>query len=131
MSPFERMRKAESGLRAVQMLLQSKSTLDTACFHAQQAAEKYLKAYLIAWDIDFPFTYDLRRLPDLCEERDDRFSALVREAETLTPYAVELRYDISFWPSQERAEDAHDAALTAKRLVVERLPPDVRTVDTA
>lgn len=31
---------------------------DGVCFHAQQCAEKYLKAWLIEADIDFPKTHD-------------------------------------------------------------------------
>lgn len=31
----------------------------TICFHSQQAVEKYLKAFLIYNDIDFPKTHDL------------------------------------------------------------------------
>ena len=34
-------------------------------FHAQQCAEKYLKAYLVFHGVDFPFTHSLRRLLDL------------------------------------------------------------------
>ena len=39
-------RKAESDLAAVELALTAGQALDTACFHAQQAGEKYLKAYL-------------------------------------------------------------------------------------
>jgi HEPN domain-containing protein len=38
-----------------------------ACFHAQQAAEKALKAHLVAAGIAFPFTHALDRLADLVE----------------------------------------------------------------
>lgn len=31
----------------------------TICFHAQQAVEKYLKAFLIYHDVDFPRTHDV------------------------------------------------------------------------
>lgn len=35
---------------------------DTVCFHAQQCAEKYLKAYLVHRGKDFPKTHDLEAL---------------------------------------------------------------------
>jgi HEPN domain-containing protein len=38
-------RKARSDVIAVEALINA-NALDTACFHAQQAAEKYLKAYM-------------------------------------------------------------------------------------
>ncbi len=35
---------------------------DTVCFHAQQCAEKYLKALLVLRGLDFPKTHDLEAL---------------------------------------------------------------------
>ena len=35
---------------------------DAACFHAQQCAEKYLKARLVEAEIDFSKTHDLTML---------------------------------------------------------------------
>ena len=37
-------------------------------FHAQQAIEKSLKAWLAAWSLTYPMTHDLSRLLDLLEE---------------------------------------------------------------
>jgi HEPN domain-containing protein len=36
------------------------------CFHAQQCAEKYLKAVLVAQGQSFPKTHDLLMLHNLC-----------------------------------------------------------------
>ncbi len=36
--------------------------LDTVCFHVQQCAEKYIKAYLIYCEIDFKKSHDLGEL---------------------------------------------------------------------
>ena len=38
------------------------SPTDTVCFHAQQCAEKYLKALLVLRGIEFPKTHDLEAL---------------------------------------------------------------------
>ena len=59
------LRKAESDLAAVELALNAGLALDTACFHAQQGAEKLLKAYLLARGVEFPFTHNLTRLLDL------------------------------------------------------------------
>ena len=40
--------KAESDLVTARRTAASEGPYDTACFHAQQAAEKYLKGFLIA-----------------------------------------------------------------------------------
>lgn len=58
-------------------------------YHAQQCAEKYIKAFLVFSDIDFPYTHNMRRLMQLCG--DDIFQAL-HDADALTPFAVTTRY---------------------------------------
>ena len=40
----------------------------TICFHAQQAAEKFLKAFLAYHDIDFPRTHDIDFLLAECKK---------------------------------------------------------------
>src|SRR5438067_13923662 len=87
------LRKAESDLTASGLCLSQNQALDTACFHAQQAAEKSLKAYLAAHNINFPFTHNLEKLAELCALNDPSFSSVKSLAQGLTPYAVELRYD--------------------------------------
>ncbi len=42
----------------------------TICFHAQQAVEKYLKAFLAFHDIDFPRTHDVDYLLMECQKID-------------------------------------------------------------
>lgn len=56
--------KASHDLRAVEKLLPD-GPLDVACFHAHQAVEKYLKAYLQMHDVEFPRTHDLDALLDI------------------------------------------------------------------
>jgi HEPN domain-containing protein len=125
------LRKAESDLVAATLAIRAEAALDTACFHAQQAAEKLLKAYLLAHNIEFPLTHNLARLLLLCEARDPAFSRLLPLAESLTPYAVELRYDGEFWPTLEVAREARESAVEIKRFVLARLPPDVETDEPA
>jgi HEPN domain-containing protein len=59
-------------------------------FHAQQCAEKYLKAYLVYQDIDFPYTHDIRKLFKLCGNAI--WIEKIKSAEELTPFAVTTRY---------------------------------------
>src|SRR4030042_1110933 len=60
-------------------------------YHAQQCAEKYLKAYLVFHRIDFPYTHNISRLLELCEE-NSRWPGKIYEAEELTPFAITARY---------------------------------------
>jgi HEPN domain-containing protein len=53
--------KAESDLKNARIVLGAgeECPADTVAFHAQQCAEKYLKALLVFEGIDFPKTHDL------------------------------------------------------------------------
>ena len=118
--------KAESDLANARMCLVAECSLDTACFHAQQAAEKCIKAYLTAYEIDFPFIHNLEKLIDLCVQRDPSFLSTSVLGQELTPYAVELRYDAEFWPSADVTRQAIESALAIRNLVMDRLPTDMK-----
>ncbi|MBF0401441.1 MAG: HEPN domain-containing protein [Magnetococcales bacterium] len=60
-------------------------------FHAQQAVEKGLKAWLSALEILFPLTHDISRLLPLLEQQGVEMMDLWEWVE-LTPFAVEHRY---------------------------------------
>lgn len=118
--------KAESDLTNAELCLNAGKALDTVCFHAQQAAEKFIKAYLIAHGIDFPFIHNLEKLSELGAKHDPDFINIKSLGQGLTPYAVELRYDNEFWPTAAIASRALDAALTIRKFVLDRLPPDMK-----
>ena len=115
-------RKAESDLADARRTANSDGPYDTACFHAQQAVEKYLKA-LLAWQgIPIPRTHDLEELQRLCQPLIpmDAFSGL--NVAELSGYAVELRYDAEFWPDLDTAVAALAIADTVRALVLGLLP---------
>jgi HEPN domain-containing protein len=62
------------------------------CFHAQQAAEKALKAVLVHRGVDFPRTHDLEALIEIASNAGMALPEWVDEVSGLTPYAVETRY---------------------------------------
>lgn len=66
--------------------------LEDLCFEAQQAAEKAVKAVLIARGLDVPRAHDLARLLSLLDEAGEDVPDEIREAAELTPYAVAGRY---------------------------------------
>ena len=61
-------------------------------FHAQQAIEKSLKAWLAAQSRDFPLTHDLSRLLGLLEESGAAVAPFWPLVE-FTVYAVQARYE--------------------------------------
>ena len=62
-----------------------------ACFHAQQAAEKALKAVLTLRSVPFERTHDLEALYERLPP-SDRGAFVLDELDALTPWAVEGRY---------------------------------------
>ncbi|MEA3282120.1 MAG: HEPN domain-containing protein [Euryarchaeota archaeon] len=62
------------------------------CFHAQQCAEKYLKALLISHNIEPPRTHSLETLLDLIVYNVPELEQYRDMLTGLTPYSVEYRY---------------------------------------
>ena len=118
------LRKAASDRRAMDPSIAAQA-LDSACFHAQEIAEKCLKAYLAYRGASFPYTHNLAKLVEVGARFDPTFNALLPTALPLTPFAVELRYDDSFWPDLPTAQEARTSALTVLRYILDRLPPEM------
>jgi HEPN domain-containing protein len=60
-------------------------------YHAQQCAEKCLKASLVLRGVDFPYTHNVAHLLDLCAVHA-AWAETLRDAEELTPFAITARY---------------------------------------
>ncbi len=65
---------------------------DTVCFHAQQAVEETLKAYLILQAQVPPRTHDLGALLDQCAAFDPALTDLRADCDALAGAAVLVRY---------------------------------------
>lgn len=87
------LRKASQDEYVLDKLLDDPAAPDEAIgFHAQQAAEKMLKAVLSARGIRFPFTHALGLLIDLLRDNSVGFPEALETIRALSPYAVDLRY---------------------------------------
>jgi HEPN domain-containing protein len=86
--------KAEGDYDVVCLLLRSRkrSRYDPICFHAQQCAEKYLKAHLTEAGVAFPKTHDLSVLLDLVAKQIPSWVAMRNDMVALTDWAVLPRY---------------------------------------
>jgi HEPN domain-containing protein len=69
---------------------------DHACFHAQQCAEKYMKALLMESGKPVPRTHDLESLLDILPEKDEKWEALRPSLGVLSEAAVTSRYPGEF-----------------------------------
>lgn len=86
---------------------------DTVSFHAQQAAEKSLKALLIRHQIEFGKTHNLGELLLLAEPVAPGLSGELAHVEPLTLYAVDARYPTES-PPVRRDEASRHLALARK-----------------
>lgn len=114
--------KGDSDLTNARMCLEANRALDTACFHAQQAAEKYLKAFMTLNELVFPFIHNLEKLVEICAVHDPEFFAIKDIAQSLTPFAVEARYDQDFWPDTTTVQEAVLGAERIRQFIVNKLP---------
>jgi len=108
---IEWVEKAEGDFATVERELRARRrpNYDAACFHAQQSAEKYLKAWLVESGIAFPKTHSLIELLELCLTIDLSFE-LQRDALVLLDrFAVSYRY-----PGE--AADRDEAKLALKTI---------------
>jgi HEPN domain-containing protein len=122
-------RKADSDLTTAQLVLDSDGPYDTACYHAQQAAEKYLKGFLAFRGIAIPRIHDLLELNQLCADAAETWSVEIDFLAELMPYAVESRYDLEFFPDRGTAAEALDLAQQVKTAVLAAIPPEKETDD--
>lgn len=61
-------------------------------FHCQQAAEKYLKALLTRYQIEFPRTHDLKALLGLLQGAIGPAAESLEGIAWLNPFGVDVRY---------------------------------------
>jgi len=81
------------------------SVFDGVCFHAQQCAEKYLKAALQQAGQPVPKTHDLTKLLELALPLEPLLEQFRPPLASLTRYAVDFRYPGEF-ASREEAREA-------------------------
>ena len=115
--------KAEHDLKAAENELKAAAEdmlTDVICFHCQQAAEKFLKACLIARKIEFGKTHNLKLLLEMCANQDKEFSGI--DLGKLSFYAVQVRYPDDFYmPTPQEAREAFGVAVAIKRFVLGKL----------
>jgi HEPN domain-containing protein len=117
--------KAERDLEAARVLLQSgMEDYENVGFHAQQAAEKVVKAFLVRHQVEFPKSHYLDRLRGLVAQVDQGLASRLTPADALTPYGVEFRYPGALGKvSQDQGKEALQVAEQTQKLILESLEP--------
>ena len=116
MTPLTRewVEKAEGDFATATRELRSRKlpNYDSACFHAQQCVEKYMKARLQEAGVAFPKTHDLVKLLGFVSAVEPLLLPLNARLQVLSQAAVELRY-----PGRVATKpEAKEALATARRV---------------
>ena len=119
------LKKAQEDMDVCRVLLQSNlDSYDGIGFHAQQSAEKFLKALLVRHQIPFSKTHDVAELRKLVEKVDPQLADSLALVDVLTPYGVEFRYPGDFDPlSLDQARESLRLAEQARASVLAHLKP--------
>ncbi len=114
--PLAWVASAEEDFILARTALQRKRPLVSgACFHAQQCAEKYMKALLISKGAVFPKTHDLLLLSNLCSAVGILLEISPKQLNSLTDYAVRTRYP-GEGPNVDDAKEAIELAKLVRNL---------------
>lgn len=114
--PLEWLRRARSNLARATAGPKSRDILyEDLCFDAQQAAEKAIKAVLVARQVEFPKTHSIGDLLAILQEDGLKIPLNLRKATILTDYAVEARYPGTMEPVTK--SEHRNAVAIAGRIV--------------
>lgn len=97
------------------------------CFHYQQAAEKYLKAFIVKNQLLFKKIHDLDSLRGQCEEIDAEFAVLKEDCIYLNDFYIEPRYPV-VWPAnleRSSAIKAKESTQKIKDFVLKKLEKQI------
>jgi len=104
---------AADDLKSSKVLL-SEGVYNIACFHAQQAVEKMLKAFIAAYERPIPRTHNLIRLHKICEdllgsklELDDEKLLLLNDIYIDSRYPADFGVLPSGQPGEQEAKIAY------------------------
>lgn len=100
---------------------------DAIAFHAQQSAEKCLKAYLTWNQVEFPKSHDMDLLLDLISKVNDDLATILRDTAILSDYSVEIRYPSG--SSEIDIYEARQAVIHAKNVrdkILDSLPEELK-----
>lgn len=112
-SPQDWLRNARSDLVLARMRRSPGLLYEHLCFHAQQAAEKSIKALLLFHRASFPRTHDIAFLLDMLPASESVPPTLI-DLPSLSKYAVQQRYpgDTPIVTSRERSHAVRLAEAT-------------------
>ena len=113
--------KGSHDLDEARLSLKAGGWTDIICFHCQQAAEKYLKGFLVAKGVNVGKMkkmriHDLTKLWSECHKLDRSFASVEEECIVLNPYYIEPRYPLGA-PKVYTKMGARQALQAAEKII--------------
>jgi HEPN domain-containing protein len=120
----EWLRRASKDLRAAELCATELPA--ESLFHCQQAAEKFLKAFLTWNQSAFRKTHELRELAMMCVQVDPALESSLEPTIALSQYAWRFRYPgAPYEPDADEAERGRVLAEQVREQIGSRIPKSV------
>ena len=96
-------------------LEEGKNYFPQICFHFHQAADKYLKAFTIAHELEFRKIHDLPLLLNIYKSKNPSLGELEADCEYLNAFYIDTRYPVH-WPTHFSREETQNALQSARHI---------------
>ena len=107
--------KAESDFKFAEYSLENTEYFTHVCFHFQQSAEKYIKAFIVSKELPLEKIHNLMDLLVICKNGGYSFDRLADAASLLDSCYIDTRYPVH-WPSNYSKAKATQAFEAAKQI---------------
>jgi len=107
--------KAEEDYGFACASIESTNYFAQVCFHFQQAAEKYLKAFIVANKLEFRAVHNLLELFEICRQNEPGIVELEQACRFLNPFYIDTRYPVH-WPAQYDKDTAIEAKQMTEKI---------------
>lgn len=111
----EWLHKADEDLNFAASIIEDSTFYAQICFHFQQSAEKYLKALVVADDLEFQKIHDLVTLLKICLGSRPDLASLMPSCRLLNRFYTDTRYPVH-WPTDYTKDKAIQAQAAAEKI---------------
>ncbi|MBI5682996.1 MAG: HEPN domain-containing protein [Deltaproteobacteria bacterium] len=112
--------KADEDFKFAEVNLKERGNfLAPICFHFHQAAEKYLKTFIVAFELEFKKIHNLFHLFEICRDREPSLENIREDCKLLNRFYIDTRYPVH-WPTHytmDEGEKAYNAASQIRNFV--------------
>ncbi len=114
--------RGDDDLHVIEILLKEDGAPNIICFHAQQAAEKYLKGFLAYHKKNVRKIHTIKGLLKTCVDVDVSLQQLSDAGAFLDQFYIESRYPDDYVEfNRKDAEKAFEAAKQIKEFILEKI----------